>query len=124
MDGKFQNDIIELSNLSDARYENIFRVYNVEDTPNNFFFYNITKKVCIRKEDIDSTYLVDIVINRNLPWTTLAYKIYANIYLWWLLFLLNPQDDIFTIKAGTVITAIKPEYIDQVIQIIKEQVNK
>jgi len=42
MDGKYQNNIDELPNLEDYRYENIFKIYQKGDK--DFYYYNILKK--------------------------------------------------------------------------------
>lgn len=121
MNGKFQNNIKELPQLDKSRYERIFKVYNIENTPKNFYFYNITKGVKIDTNNIDSRYIVNITLNRNVPWTTLAYNLYGSIYMWWLIKVLNPDTNIFHADAGTTLKVIRPEYIDQVLDAIASQ---
>lgn len=122
--GNFQSDIAELPLIERERYENIFKVYEVEKTPNNYYyFYNILKKIEIPKNlnrDIVST----MDLNVKLPWTTLSYKLYGTQYLWWLLFLLNKPKNIFYAEPGLTIEFIKPDYIVQVVNSIQAQIPK
>jgi hypothetical protein len=123
MTGTFQNNIKELPSLNKTRYERIFKVYNVEDSPKKFFFYNINKGIKIDVDNIDETYTTTLVINGNIPWTTLSYNIYGTIYLWWLIKLINPDTNIFHVESGSTIKIIKPEYVDVVIDFISSQLS-
>lgn len=123
MIGKFQNDINKLPSLDRSRYERIFKVYTVDNTPKNFYFYNITKGVKINTDDIDDNYVIKFTPNRNIPWTTLAYSLYGSMYLWWLIKIINPDANIFHADAGVQLKIIKPEYVDQVINIISDQLS-
>lgn len=61
-------------------------------------------------------------IAENIPWTILSYNIYRSIDKWWLLCSLN-QSQVFYAEAGSEITYVLPEYIDDVIATIKQQAN-
>lgn len=120
--GDFQSNILSLPTLEQERYENIFKVYEIEKSPSNFYyFYNILKKI-----EIPATLNRDIVskldINVKLPWTTLSYKLYGTQYLWWLLFLLNKPKNIFYAEAGNEIEYVKADYISQVVDSIRAQI--
>jgi len=122
MSARYQNDIPELDVLDNSRYENLFRVYNVEDSPKNFYYYNITKGVKIDPDNIDPAYIYNITIDRDVPWTTLSYKLYNTIYLWWIIKIINPDTDLFIVKSGTELKLIRPEFIDQVLELIQSQI--
>lgn len=123
MNGKFQNSISDLPKLDRSRYEKIFKVYNIENTPKNFYFYNITKGIKINPNDIDDSYILNFKLDRNVPWTTLAYNLYGSIYMWWIIKILNPEANIFHAEAGTTLKLIRPEYVEQVLDIINSQLS-
>lgn len=118
--GQYQNNILDLPDLGDDRYENIFKVYNVKDTDKNYNFYNILKKVNI-PDTIDETILDYYTPSTNVPWTILSYRIYKTQYLWWLIFLLNKPSTVFYAESGKSYKYILPEYIQQVLNTIKDQ---
>lgn len=119
--GLYQNNIIDLPSLSKERYERIFKVYKLLTKDNKcFYFYNILKKVNI-PDTLEESLFDNLNLNRKLPWTTLSYKLYGNIYLWWLIFLINKPDNIFVAEAGTTIKYVKPEYIELVLDNIEQQ---
>ena len=122
--GDFQFNITDLPLLERERYENIFKVYEVEKSPNNFYyFYNILKKIEIPKT-LDKEIVGELDLNTKLPWTTLSYKLYGTQYLWWLLFLLNKPKNIFYAEPGLTIEYVKPDYIAQVVNSIQAQIPK
>lgn len=121
MTGKFQNDISDLPFLDKSRYEKIFKVYNVDNTPKNFYFYNITKGIKIDTSKLDDSYFTNLTLTRNTPWTTLAYMLYGSIYMWWLIKIVNPDTNIFHAEASNTIKVIRPEYIEQVLDVINSQ---
>jgi hypothetical protein len=122
--GDFQSNILSLPSLEQERYENIFKVYEIEKSSNNFYyFYNILKKIEM-PDTLDRDIVGKLDINVKLPWTTLSYKLYGTQYLWWLLFLLNKPKNIFYAEAGSEIEYVKPDYITQVVDSIQTQIPK
>ena len=81
---QYQNQITDLPNLEEVRYENIFKVAKSD----KFFFYNIIKKITI-PEDLQSDIYYELRINSNKPWTTLSHDVYGTQDLWWLICLVN-----------------------------------
>ena len=122
VEGPYQNEIQELPTLDKNRYETLFRVYNASDTPNNFYYYNITRGVKIDTSNLDPTYFTTYTVNKDIPWTTLSYELYGTIYLWWFIKILNPDTDLFICKSGSKISVINPEFLEQVIDIIQSQI--
>lgn len=122
--GDFQSNILDLPALELERYENIFKVYDVEKDPNTFYyFYNILKKIEIPSV-LDNNIVGELDLDRNLPWTILSYKLYGTQYLWWLLFLLNKPKNIFYAESGQSIKYILPDYISNVVDSIQTQIIK
>lgn len=119
--GLYQNQIAGLPALARDRYENIFKMYNITtENGTSTYFYNILNKVQI-PANLDKTVIGKITTTSDMPWTTLSYKLYGSIFLWWLIFLLNKPKDIFTVKSGVTYMYILPEYIDDVITNIQSQ---
>jgi len=115
INGSKQNDVKELKSLSNDMYENIFKV-NVLDTDiTNLYFYNLLNKV-IFPENISDEIVDTITLQNDLPWTTLSYKLYGTINLWWTVYLLNKPDYIFKAKAATEYKYIKPGALGAVLQ--------
>lgn len=123
-DGKIQDEILDLPQLGRERYENIFNVYKtIKDENSFYYFYNILNKVVI-PDSIDQEFFDTITLNRRLPWTTLSFKLYNTMELWWLIFLINKPKNIFVAEAGKEYKYIRQEYIDQIINDLTEQINK
>jgi hypothetical protein len=113
---KKHNDIDELSNLSDNRYENIFNM----GTNNNYFFYNIIKTVKFPKE-LDSSIFDYRIINQNKPYTSVSYDVYGTQNLWWLILLSNNiTNPVDVITPGTRLKIIKSKFVKDIINTIIE----
>lgn len=121
--GKRPRNVRDLPTLGQDRYENIFRVYELEkDADNVYLFWNITKRIEIDINTIDPDALIYYEIQNTFPWTSISYFIYRSQFLWWLLAALNNIQDVTSPPApGTVIRAIKPEFVDRVLAEIKTQ---
>ena len=111
-----QNKISDASiaKIDDTRYENIFNVNTVEKNDKSFYFYNTLNKVSLPK-NIDERFIDKLSLSYDTPWTTLAFKIYKDIDLWWLIVLANEVDYIFMAKGGREYNFIKPAYVDLII---------
>ena len=124
MTGQLQKEILTLPNLDKTRYENIFKLYTVEkDNNSSYYYYNILNKVVI-PDSIDQSLLGTIDLDRKLPWTTLSYKLYNTIQLWWLIVLLNKPSNIFYASAGTQYKYILQSNIDGILTDIIQQADK
>lgn len=116
--GLYQNNIPELPNLNDLRYENIFKMYK-NDTSQ--YYYNITKTITL-PEDIDPGQIIYYRMRRRMPWTMVSFNIYNTIELWWLLCLLNKvKNPVKAPDTGLVIKALNPDIVSSVLSEIKKQ---
>ena len=113
---KYQNEIANLPNIEDVRYENIFKVAKTD----KFFFYNIIKKISI-PDELQSDIYYELRINSNKPWTTLSQDVYGTQELWWLICLANNvYNPINNPELGTVYKIIKPDYVNPILIEIKK----
>lgn len=111
--GSYQNDTPGLSSLDLTYYERIFKVFTDNNDGKDFFFYNILKKVSL-PDNIDSAYLSFFKVDSPLALTIISDKIYNNIKLWWLIYLVNKDtigDNIFVIPGGTQLKYIRKEIL-------------
>ena len=115
INGSKQNEIDELASLSKDMYENIFKVNLIDTKGNDLYFYNLLNKV-VFPENISDEIIDTITLQGDLPWTTLSYKLYNTINLWWTVYLLNKPDYIFKAKAATEYKYIKPGAMKAVLQ--------
>ncbi len=120
--GTYQNQISDLPSISKERYENIFKIYDINDTNPKYRFYNILNKVTI-PSDIDENLLGNINLDVKIPWTILSHKLYGTQFLWWLIFLLNNPKNIFYADSGIEYKYILPENINSVLDTIESQLN-
>ena len=74
-------------------------------------------------ENLDDNVYNNIEINRNTAWTTLSYKLYGTIDLWWLIFLINKPKDIFLARSGETYKYIKIDYLEDILLNIEQQIN-
>ena len=118
-----QNNIQDdtVPGLDPALYENIFNVSTINtDDGQSYYFYNTLNKIVI-PENLDADSFENITLSYDTPWTTLSYKLYKDISLWWLIVLVNKPDYIFMAKAGQEYRFIKPTYVGGIIQEINKQ---
>ena len=43
--GEYQNNITDLETITEERYENIFKVYKLDEFNKGYYFYNILNKI-------------------------------------------------------------------------------
>lgn len=115
INGASQNEIEELTSLSNDMYENIFKINLIDTDNNDLYFYNILNKV-IFPDDISDEIVDTITLQNDVPWTTLSYQLYGTINLWWTVYLLNKPDYIFKAQAATEYKYIKPGAMKAVLQ--------
>jgi hypothetical protein len=112
---KNRHEMSELGVLDDEMYENIFSVYMKD----NHYVYNILKRVTLPPGAIDTEFFTYEVITAETPWTSISYRYYQTIKLWWVLCVLNNiLNPVYNIRAGTVIKVLKPAYLQEVLNAI------
>jgi hypothetical protein len=112
-----QNDISKLPIIAPTRYENIFDVYQTTDG-SGYYYYNLSRRVNLDIETIDPTFLDYYICNGEQPLTTISYRLYGTMDLWWLIVSLNQLNPINNVAAGTALAFIKPEYINSVVEAV------
>lgn len=113
---------INISNEPE-RYENIFNVYEITNENNNVYaFYNILSKVSIPSDLSDDVFQY-LIVQSEMPLTALSYDIYKSQHLWWLIIAVNNiKNPVRLLSAGSKIKIIKPEYIESVLNSIKQKI--
>lgn len=99
-------------------YENIFNVYKTQNS-DAYDYFNISNKVEIDTTNIDENYLQYFYIDSPIPLTTLSYRIFGTQHLWWLIVAMNKLNPIDIPAAGTVIAVPKPQFVADVLNVIK-----
>lgn len=112
---KKQNEITDLADLESTRYENIFNL----GTRDNYYFFNIIKTVKFPENLNPELYYTKIITGKK-PYTAISFEFYGTQNLWWLILLSNNiTNPVDVITPGTRLKIIKREYINDVIQSIK-----
>lgn len=122
--GNLQNEIDGLAKLSSSDYERIFRVHTDEADGKNFYFYNILRKLEF-PQDLNSEYVDFYQVTSAMPLTILAYNVYGNIKMWWLIYLLNKaalKNNLFVVPAGVKLQYIKAAALPLIYSQITKQV--
>ena len=118
INGTTQNDVEDLTSLSNNVYENIFNVNLFEDSASQFYYYNLLNKV-VFPDNIGDSLIDEVTPLADKSWTQLSYELYGTIQLWWVIYLLNKPEYIFKAKANNLYKYIKPGAMASVLQQIK-----
>lgn len=109
-----QNNISELPYLENFRYENLFNVYQTNDDK---YFYNILSKVNFPEELEETFYTIYTVPNNSISWTFISNKFYGTTLLWWLICSVNKiQNPVYFPAAGTELKILNPSIVRNIIQ--------
>tara|TARA_R110000764_G_scaffold211232_1_gene297303 strand:+ start:194 stop:559 length:366 start_codon:yes stop_codon:yes gene_type:complete len=120
METEYQNNIDELPKLGEFRYENLFKVYQID----GYYIYNIINSMSL-DDDMDVEYYYDWKVDSPLPWTTLSYLHYETTNLWWLICIMNGiSNPVQFVETGTVLQIIKPVYVRKIIDQILSNINE
>lgn len=111
-------NIRDIPTISDEYYENIFNVYNTKD---DYYYYNISKKVSFNLADVDNSNVNYVYIDAPMPLTTISFNLYGTIHLWWIVAQMNKLNPVTIPPAGTVFIVPNKEYINNIINAIKQQ---
>jgi len=117
---KYHNEIDELVPLEYTRYENIFQIAK----NNNYFFYNILKKVNF-PTDIDSRLFHEVIVSTRIPYTVVSHQYYGTQDLWWLICLVNNiTNPVNNITPGTKLKILTNDAVNRVLASIEEDLKK
>jgi hypothetical protein len=99
---------------------NIFHVYTLPDVPNRLI-YNISRTFNFEGlENISTDAFYEYRIQGVESWPTLAYKIYTDTRLWWILCKLNGViDPTQPIETGSIVKILKEEIIFNILDNIE-----
>jgi len=118
--GPFRKDIKILGDNPEVSYENIFRVYSIEDGSNaNLVYFNLLNSIYLPENLQPGTYYT-ITVTRIMPWTAISYNEYRTIDLWWLIALANNIINPVNYPVpGTQLKIIRPEYVPTILNEIE-----
>lgn len=92
--------------------EDYTRIFNLYNTAENINFLMLNKRIEFPSDK--TLFIYDkLLVNENIPWTVLSYKLYGNMNYWWVLSSLN--NGIFYAVEGETITYIKKDYLDDIL---------
>ena len=108
-----RNDITDInSKIFFQNYENLFNVY---ETDEGDYYYNISRKIIV-PEQLNPTTYNDYVLKAGDTWTTLAHVYYGDVRLWWILTATNPeQNPVLLPVAGEIIRVLTPEVVQTIL---------
>lgn len=116
----YQNNISELPTLNEFRYENLFKVYKIDD----YYIYNIINTLKL-DDDIDPEFYYIYTVKRPMAWTIVSYENYNTIDLWWLICIMNDiMNPVQFAESGTELKVLRPEYVRIVVDRILTQINE
>ena len=99
-------------------YENIFNVYQTEDD-SKYYYFNINSKITFDTDNIDEQYIEYVFIDRPMPLTTISYRLFGSMHLWWLIVLMNKLDPIQVPPAGSVLMVPRRFYLQNILNAIR-----
>lgn len=109
------NDIPELNSIDSNNYENLFNVYK-----DNRYYYNLLRTVTI-PDNLDPSVYFLLKLNKSTPLTTLSYRVYGTIKLWWLICIANNiNDTVRPIEPGKVLKIIIPAEVGNIVKMLKQ----
>lgn len=99
-------------------YSDIFNVYKQDNTT----FINILKKIQLPEDKTIDLY-TRYIVSQDIPWTSLSYKLYGDLTLYWLILLANNDKKLNPLfaEASTELFIIKPLYVEEVIKALEAQ---
>lgn len=85
----YQNEISELRKLKDERYENIFQIYQDE---NSRYYYNLLETINF-PDNLPEGFFNDYVIQPGDTLPFISFKLFNTIHVWWVICLANKIND-------------------------------
>jgi hypothetical protein len=110
-----RNRIPDLGRINNSFYETLFKVYKID----KHYVYNILRKVSIPDSTLDNRFFNYINVQTSTPWTTVSFKAYGTIKLWWLICVVNGiTNPVYNAQPGLPIRVLKTQYIDNILNIM------
>lgn len=117
--GQYQNDIDNVSRLTQYNFENLLKVYSDSDTGS--YYYNLSNSIFFPSDLSQDVYFNYQVPGAGLSWMYLSYIHYGTIRLWWLLCALNDVDNPMIFPTpGTYVKVLLPSVLRDVLQQIQQ----
>jgi LysM repeat protein len=114
----YQNEISELRNLKDERYENIFQLYQDE---NNKYFYNLLETINF-PDNLPEGFFSNYVIQPGDTLPLISFKLFRTIHVWWAICLANKiNNPTITLTPGDVLRVPNINIIREIIRQINTQ---
>lgn len=113
-------NISEIPPVASEYYENVFGVYQTQDA-SSYYYFNLGSKVTINIDDVDETYIEYIFIDTRMPLTTMSYRLFGTMHLWWLIAAMNDLNPIEIPAAGTVLAVPRRQYLQNILNAIKRR---
>jgi hypothetical protein len=100
--------------------EDIENLYNLYQDSDGYYFFNLTRTV-IFPEDLNQNTYVEYVIQPKDMWTTISYKFYNTIKLWWLVCSANNiMNPIALPKAGNILKILNNFVVKDILTKIRD----
>lgn len=100
-------------------YENILNVYQTQDV-DNYYYYNISKKITFDINNVDEAYVEYIFIDSAMPLTTISFRLFGTMHLWWLIAIMNNLNPIIIPSSGSVFLVPRREFLQNILQAIQQ----
>lgn len=112
-----RNDITDIQEkIFFQNYENLFNVYATTDGD---YFYNVLRKVNL-PEELDSRYYSEYIVEPGDTWTLLAYNLYDDVKLWWIICLANSiQNPLEFPEVGTKLRLLTSSVVQNILMTIR-----
>jgi hypothetical protein len=120
-----QFEVPELEDISTLNFANIFNVYDEPKLGSTYKTYNINRTINFLDLDSNSTdnnsLFVKYLVQSGDSWSTISYKFYQTIELWWLVTKVNNfNNPTIDPVVGTNIRVLKSDFVNQILQTMSE----
>lgn len=111
-----QNEIQELKKLESTNYENIFNVYQTE---NGLYFYNLMQTV-VFPSNLPLGMFNKYGVKPGDTWPNISYNVFNTPNAWWIILLANGiQDPTNQPEPGTILLIPKEQTVKEILRQIK-----
>lgn len=113
-----RNDITDIKEkIFFQNYENLFNVYETDDGD---YYYNITRKVNIPDDLSPQLFQLYIVVKGD-TWTGLAHRFYGDVRLWWVICATNQIANPLSLpEAGQMLKVLGSDMVQPILSKIKD----